>query len=154
LAARLKHPHVITVYDVGCCSETGVFIAMEYVEGETLAQRLSRGRPGILETLRWCAQIAAAIHEGHKLKLVHRDLKPSNILLDRAGNVKVCDFGLALHEDAQHDRRGEVSGTHPYMSPEQVHGNSHLLDGRTDIWSMGVILYECLAGSRPFRGET
>jgi serine/threonine protein kinase len=154
LAARLKHPHVITVYDAGCCKETGVFIATEYVEGETLAQRLSRGKPSVLETVRWCSQIAAAIHEAHRLKLFHRDLKPSNILLDRSGNAKVCDFGLALHEDSQRERRGEVSGTHPYMSPEQVQGDSHLLDGRTDIWSLGVILYECLAGQRPFRGDT
>ncbi len=152
-AARLKHPHVITIYDAGDSAESEVFIAMEYVEGESLAQRLRRGKLSVSETVRLCSQVADAVHHGHKLGLVHRDLKPSNILIDLAGNARVCDFGLALHEDEQHEHRGEVSGTRAYMSPEQIQGNAHLLDGRTDVWSLGVVLYECLAGRRPFRGD-
>lgn len=152
-AVRLKHPNVIAIHDAGENAESGVFIAMEYVEGEPLSERLKRGKLSIPEAARICGQIAEAIHVGHKLGLIHRDLKPANILLDTKGNVKVCDFGLAMHEEGQEARRGEVSGTLPYMSPEQVEGNSHLLDGRSDIWSLGVILYECLSGRRPFRGD-
>ena len=153
IAVRLKHPHVIAVHDAGESAESGVFIAMEYVEGESLSERLKRGKLSIPDTVRICGQIAEAMQVGHKLGLIHRDLKPSNILLDGTGSVKVCDFGLAMHEEGQQARRGEVSGTLPYMSPEQLAGNSHLLDGRSDIWSLGVILYECLTGRRPFRGD-
>jgi hypothetical protein len=152
IAARLKHPHVIAIYDAGRTEDGGVFIAMENVAGESLAERLKRGKLSVPETVRILGQVADAMRHAHKLNLLHRDLKPSNILLDHSGNAKVCDFGLALHEDAQHDHRGEISGTLAYMSPEQIDGNSHLLDGRSDIWSLGVILYECLSGRRPFRG--
>lgn len=152
-AGQLKHPHVITIHDVGDSAESGVFIVMEYVEGETLARRLSRGKLGVREAIRVCSQVADAMHHAHGLHIYHRDLKPANILIDRAGNARVCDFGLALHEDDQREHRGEVSGTRAYMSPEQIQGNVHLLDGRTDIWSLGVILYEGLSDRRPFRGE-
>ncbi|MFN0021297.1 MAG: serine/threonine-protein kinase [Pirellulaceae bacterium] len=154
IAVRLKHPNVVAVHDAGENAESGVFIAMEYVDGESLSERLKRGKLSVQDAVRICGQIAEAIQVGHKLGLIHRDLKPANILLDTKGNVKVCDFGLAMHEEGQQARRGEVSGTLPYMSPEQVDGNSHLLDGRSDIWSLGVILYECLSGRRPFRGDT
>lgn len=153
IAAQLKHPNVVTIYDAGRCDTNGVFIAMEYVEGETLAERLKRGKLEVADAVRICAQIADAIHQGHKLGMVHRDLKPSNVLIDGKGNAKVCDFGLALEEGTQDERRGEISGTYAYMSPEQHRGDSHLLDGRSDIWSLGVIFYECLAGRPPFRGK-
>jgi serine/threonine protein kinase len=154
IAARLKHPRVITIYDADSCENQGVFIAMEYVEGETLAQRLKRGRLSVAETVRLCSQVAEAIQLGHRLGLVHRDLKPSNILLDVSGDAKVADFGLALDEERQRSEGGDVSGTWPYMSPEQIRGQSHRLDGRSDLWSLGVIMYECLSGRRPFRGQT
>jgi hypothetical protein len=152
-AARLKHPHVVTIHEVGESEEHGGYIAMEYVEGESLAQRLKRGRLDVTEAVRICDQIADAMQHAHSLQLVHRDLKPGNVMLDRDGNVKVCDFGLAMTDDATQARRGEVSGTWPYMSPEQIRGDIHLLDGRSDLWSLGVILYECLSGRRPFRGN-
>lgn len=153
IAARFKHPNCITVYDAGRCPDNGVFIAMEYVPGETLTQRLHRGRLTVDEAVRTCDQVASVIQEGSALGLYHRDLKPANILLDRNGNVKVCDFGLAVHEDSLRAHQGEISGTWAYMSPEQVRGEVHRLDGRSDIWSLGVILYECLSGRRPFRGK-
>ena len=154
IAARLKHPHVVTIYEAGITPEHGVYIAMEFVEGETLFQRLQRGPLGIEQAASLCGQIAGAMHAGHQLGLVHRDLKPSNVLLDAAGNAKVCDFGLALEENVQAQARGTTSGTWRYMSPEQVRGEAHLLDGRSDLWSLGIILYECLVARHPFHGES
>jgi len=154
MAARLVHRNVVTVFDASVCPDAGVFIAMEFVEGEPLSQRLARGTPSIEDTVRICGQVAEAVHEAHALRIIHRDLKPSNILIGKDGNAKVCDFGLALNDDVQQASQGDVSGTLAYMSPEQALGNAHLLDGRSDIWSLGVILYECLTGDRPFRGQT
>lgn len=151
IAAQFKHSNCITVYDAGRCPENGVFITMEYVPGETLTQRLRRGRLTVEEAVRICGEVASVIQEGSASGLYHRDLKPANILLDRNGHVKVCDFGLAVHEDALRSHQGEISGTWAYMSPEQIRGEVQHLDGRSDIWSLGVILYECLSGRRPFR---
>jgi len=97
--------------------------------------------------------VCAAVGHAHASGLVHRDLKPANILLDDAGNAHVTDFGLAIDEETQHDKAGEISGTVPYMPPEQVRGETQRLDGRADIWALGVILYEMLTGRRPFHGE-
>jgi len=153
IAARFKHSNCITVYDAGRCPDNGVFITMEYVPGETLTQRLRQGRLTVEEAVRICGEVASVIQEGSALGLYHRDLKPANILLDRNGHVKVCDFGLAVHEDALRSHQGEISGTWAYMSPEQIRGEVQALDGRSDIWSLGVILYECLSGRRPFRSK-
>ena len=152
LAAKVKHDRIVTIFDVGECEEFGVFIAMEYVAGQSLADRLKEGPLPSEDAIRIAAEIADAIHHAHKRGLVHRDLKPANILLDEAGQIKVADFGLAIHEDSQRQSRNEFSGTLAYMSPEQFNGQSHLLDGRSDIWSFGIILYECLVGRKPFRG--
>ena len=100
------------------------------------------------------ARVADAVHHAHLAGLIHRDLKPSNILLDSQGVPKVCDFGLAVDEEVQRLRRGEVAGTLPYMAPEQVRGETNHLDGRTDIWALGVILYRGLpAASRSGAGR-
>ena len=93
-----------------------------------------------------------AVGFAHQHDLVHRDLKPANLLVDRQGHPHVADFGLAVDENSQRLRKGEVCGTPAYMSPEQVRGLTHVLDGRSDLWSIGVILYELLTGRRPFRG--
>lgn len=154
IAARLKHPNVVTIYDADACPNYGFFIAMEFVAGESLAERLKRGKLSSQQTVSLCDQVADALQQGHKLGIVHRDLKPANILLDEAGHAKICDFGLALHEDDQVGHRGDVSGTWRYMSPEQILGDAHLLDGRSDLWSLGAIVYECAAGRPAFRGAT
>ncbi len=106
------------------------------------------------EIVRLGIQVAEGLEAAHRSGLVHRDLKPGNIFLDEAGNACIGDFGLALHESDQASRRGEISGTPAYMAPEQIQGLSHHLDGRADIWSLGVILYELLTGARPFHGQT
>ncbi|WP_168221705.1 bifunctional serine/threonine-protein kinase/formylglycine-generating enzyme family protein [Aquisphaera giovannonii] len=129
------------------------FIVLEYVAGQTLENLMSRGRldPGRLARI--VADVASAVNHAHNAGLTHRDLKPSNILLDAMGRPRVCDFGLAIDEEIPRLRRGEVAGTVPYMSPEQVQGETNRLDGRTDIWALGVILYRGLTGRLPFRGR-
>jgi len=153
-AAKLSHRNVVTVYDAGKCPTHGVYIVMEHIDGETLAQSLS-SQPMSMETaVHVVRQIASALNEAHQQGLVHRDVKPSNILLDARGDARITDFGMALLESQQVSERGNISGTVPYMSPEQISGDAHLLDGRSDIWSLGAVLYQCLTGRRPFTGET
>jgi hypothetical protein len=152
-AAKLKHPGIVTIYDVGYDDQAGCYVAMEYVEGKSLKQVMAAGKVPHEQAASYIAQAAEAVHCAHKQGLVHRDLKPANLLIDADGNVKVADFGLALFEEEQRKRAGEFAGTLPYCSPEQIRGDVHHLDGRTDIWSLGVILYELLAGRRPFGGD-
>ena len=149
LAAQLKHPGIVPVYDVWrdeerCC------IVMAYIEGCTLQDLLQRERLPFRQTVELAAQIADAIHYAHRQGFVHRDLKPGNILIDASGKAHVSDFGLAIAEDSQRLFANQVAGTPAYMSPEQTRGEAHRLDGRSDIWSLGVILYEALTGRHPF----
>ena len=127
-----------------------VYIVLEYVEGTTLSDLLGRGRIEAVRFAGLIASIADAVHHAHKAGLVHRDLKPANIMIDEHGKPRVADFGLAISEALQTDRAGEVAGTPNYMAPEQVRGEAHRLDGRTDIWALGVMLYEGLTGRLPF----
>lgn len=153
-AARLTHPALVGVYEVGGDDGSGIpFIAMEHLEGGSLASRMQdgarldrRAAAALIET------VALGVQHAHRLGVFHCDLKPSNILLTRDGRPKVSDFGLAVEEEEQEGQAGQVAGTWPYMSPEQVEGKRHHLDGRTDVWSLGVVLYELLAGRRPFEG--
>jgi eukaryotic-like serine/threonine-protein kinase len=162
-AAALDHPHICGVHEVG--EEAGYsFIVMQYVEGETLASRIQRQPVELPEALDIAVQIADALGEAHSHKIIHRDVKPQNIMLTASGQVKVLDFGLArvVREGSLIDSIGEtesvlsvpgsVIGTVPYMSPEQVRGEA--LDGRSDIFSFGAVLYEMLSGRQPFEADS
>lgn len=155
LAAQLQHPVLVAIYDIQASADD-CYLVMEYVEGKSLANFLIDDWPQRRDW-RYAAQliadIAGAVHEAHKKGLVHRDLKPANILIDTAGRPHVTDFGLALREEDQRRRAWEISGTPAYMAPEQVRGESHRLDGRCDIWSLGAILYELLTCRRAFDGR-
>jgi serine/threonine protein kinase/formylglycine-generating enzyme required for sulfatase activity len=151
-AARLNHSRIVRIYDVQH-EDDSVYVVQEYIEGTNLAN-LVRGHrlswPAIAELM---IAVAEAVGYAHAQGCWHRDLKPANLLIDKAGQPHVADFGLALHHNMQIQRAGEIAGTPAYMSPEQVRGEAHRLDGRSDIWSLGVILYELLTQSRPFSGE-
>ncbi len=154
----LHHPGIVKMYEHVLGGEgdgRDGFIVLEYVEGFTLEELLQAGRPEPRRLAAIVAKVADAVHHAHthSTGLVHRDLKPSNILLDLQGDPHVCDFGLAVDEEVQRLRRNEVAGTLPYMAPEQVRGETHRLDGRTDIWALGVILYRGLTGKLPFPGR-
>ena len=153
IAARLDHPGIVKVYDVNRDSGKLV-IVLEYVEGRTLADAIASKQFSCAQTVSLVVEIANAVNDANEAGLVHRDLKPSNVLIDRTGRSRVTDFGLAIHEDAQHLHNLKSAGTPAYMAPEQVRGETHRLDGRTDQWSLGVILYEMLTGRRPFVGTT
>ena len=154
MAAQLKHPNIVSIHDVGRDGELGCFIVMDFIDGGPLDVADAAAHLSYNQVASLIAHVAAAVHYAHTKGIVHRDLKPGNILLDSRHTPYVADFGLAVHESVQQDHEGEVSGTPPYMSPEQVRGLTHHMDGRTDIWTLGVLLYELLTGRRPFVGRT
>ena len=150
-AARLNHPNICTVYEFGESNEHA-FIAMEYVKGTTIAQVLQDG-PVPSDTIRgWLLQIASGLQVAHEEGVIHRDIKPANIMISEHGHLKIMDFGIARLSDSKTELTGAHStiGTINYMSPEQASGEE--VDHRTDIWSLGVLLYELSTGKRPFRG--
>jgi len=150
-AARLGHPNIITVYELG--EERGVpYIAMEMLSGVDLEALLRKGPPlAVAEKIDVLVQVLRGLAYAHERNIVHRDVKPSNVRLLEDGTAKIMDFGIAKLEGAHLTKTGMMVGTVNYMSPEQVRGRK--LDGRSDVFSAGVILYEMLAGERPFRGE-
>jgi serine/threonine protein kinase/formylglycine-generating enzyme required for sulfatase activity len=151
--AALDHPHIVPVYDVGGTEDCPCFIVSKYVEGCTLAQRIRDDRRSVPESAELIATVAQALHYAHRKGLVHRDVKPSNILLDAAGEPHVADFGVALREENL-GRGPKFAGTPAYMSPEQARGEGHRVDGRSDIFSLGVVFYELLVGRPPFRADS
>ncbi len=149
-AAALDHPHVCALHEIGEDTDSGVFIAMGYYGGETLDRVLERGRPAVEQAVEWARQIASALEAAHAREIVHRDIKPGNILIAGSGNVKLLDFGLAKLGDVTLTEVGRRLGTVAYMSPEQTRGGN--VEAETDLWSLGVVLYEMLTGRRPFGG--
>jgi non-specific serine/threonine protein kinase len=162
-ASALNHPHICTVYDVGD-HEGAPFLVLEFLEGETLADRLRHGPLPVDPALDLAAQVADALATAHAAGIVHRDIKPGNLFVTRRGDAKVLDFGLAKHAEAPHEDdetragsaqltvAGTTMGTVAYMSPEQARAEA--VDGRSDLFSLGVVLYEMLTGRRPFDGPS
>ena len=149
---RLSHPNVVTVFDFGRDGDI-FFIAMEYLEGQNLLKLIRhQGQQDQHTTIKYLAPIADALHHIHGMGLVHRDVKSSNIIITSKGRPVLMDFGIALHTDKTLMGKDEGLGTPEYMSPEQIKGQK--LDHRTDIYSLGVVLYECMAGRVPFHGES
>ncbi|HUD70538.1 MAG TPA: serine/threonine-protein kinase, partial [Dongiaceae bacterium] len=151
-AGRLLHPNIVTIFDVG--EENGVsFIAMEFIDGVTLDKH---ARPGTLlppgDVLDLVTQAAAALDHAHAAGVIHRDIKPANLMRLKDGTLKITDFGLAKNPSANLTQTGVLLGTPSYMSPEQIQGKE--LDGRSDLFSLGVVLYELLTGVRPFDADS
>jgi predicted Ser/Thr protein kinase len=150
-AGVLNHSNIVTIYDAGE-TENLFYIAMEYIEGTTLQKTLNEeGIVPIEYVFDLARQVCSALDYAHSHKIIHRDIKPANVMIEPDGRVKIMDFGIAKSEGAQLTTAGQVVGTPNYMSPEQVKGRP--LDGRTDLWSFGVILYEMVTGEKPFTGQ-
>jgi eukaryotic-like serine/threonine-protein kinase len=151
-AAALNHPNIVSIYDRGEAEET-YYIAMEFLDGRTLKELIvSRGAAPINVAIEYARQILSALRFAHRHGIVHRDIKPHNVLVDGEGRVKVTDFGIARAGTSQMTEAGSIVGTAQYLSPEQARGGE--VDPRSDLYSLGIVLYELLTGKTPFDGET
>jgi len=152
-AAAVQHPNIVQVFAVG--QHAGLpYLALEFVPGGSLADRLVSGRLDPKEAAQIVRAIARGVHAAHEKGVIHRDLKPANILFDSTGEPKVADFGLAKMEDTGLTASGAIMGTPAYMAPEQARGDTKTVGPAADIWALGAILYECVSGRQPFRGQS
>jgi eukaryotic-like serine/threonine-protein kinase len=151
--AALNHPSIVQIYDYGQTKD-GPYLIMEYVEGGSLADRCAAGRVGKVEAISLVSQLCSALVAAHTASIIHRDIKPANVLLTKDGIPKLTDFGLAkpIAADTSMTAAGSVLGTPKYMSPEQVRGRP--VDHRSDLFSLGIVLYEMLTGTTPFSGAS
>ena len=150
--AMLSHPNIVAVYDVSK-SDVVEYIVMELIDGVTLLQYMEKkGALPWHEALHFTRQIAKALSHAHSRGIIHRDIKPHNIMLLRDGTIKVADFGIAALESEIEDNKGEAIGSIHYIAPEQIRGESP--DGRSDLYSLGVVMYEMLTGQKPYTGDT
>jgi serine/threonine protein kinase len=151
-AAALNHPNIVSIYDRGEAEDT-YYIAMEFLDGRTLKELIvSRGAAPVNVAIEYARQILSALRFAHRHGIVHRDIKPHNVLVDSEGRVKVTDFGIARAGTSQMTETGSIVGTAQYLSPEQARGGE--VDQRSDLYSLGVVLYELLTGKTPFEGDT
>lgn len=158
-ASAISHPNIAHIYDFGL-HEGSYFLVMEYVEGKSLREMIKTNKITLQNSVEIALQMCRAIHAIHKLGITHRDIKPENVIINDDGLVKVLDFGLAKLTNRTNSNAdaslktlpGLIIGTPAYMSPEQIRGSE--IDARTDLWSLGVIIYELLRGARPFQGKT
>jgi hypothetical protein len=154
-AAQLRHPGIVPIHEIAQ-GAGHPYIVSDYIDGLTLADLLTGRRPTFRESAELVVRVAEALEHAHRAGIVHRDVKPGNILLDRAGQPYIADFGLARRAegDATVTHTGQVLGTPAYMPPEQAAGEHDQVDGRSDVYSLGVVLYQLLTGELPFRGNT
>ena len=152
--ASLSHPNIVPVYDAGRTENGSIYVVSKYIRGCTLEERVRESRASIDQVVEWLVPVLDALNHAHHERIIHRDVKPANILLEGSKQIPyLLDFGLAIREE-DHRQAGKLAGTPSYMSPEQARGEGHRLDNRSDIFSMGVVLYETLTGQKPFRGRT
>ena len=151
-ASALDHPNICTIHEINETDDGQLYLVMAHYEGETLKERIARGPVELDDAIDIATQVGEGLAEAHKAGIVHRDIKPANLLVTKTGTAKILDFGLAKLAGTEGvTQTGTTVGTVAYMSPEQARGQE--VDHRTDIWSLGVVLYEMLAGTPPFRGE-